>query len=186
MTDDDALDRNLMARLASGETAALGELYMRHGQPILRFLTRTLRDTATAEDLCQEVFLTLPGAASRYTHQGQLRSWILGIAAKKARGWQRRQWVRTRLLSTFGLSSASTTVPTPEPSQRDAMASAFEQLPHDLREALALQVGEGLTGAEIADVLGIGHSAVRVRLHRARQKLRALLEAADVTSGDEP
>jgi RNA polymerase sigma-70 factor (ECF subfamily) len=175
-----------MAQLARGETAALGELYMRHGQSTLRFLARTLRDTASAEDLCQDVFLTLPGAASRYTHQGQLRAWILGIAAKKARGWQRRQWVRTRLLGTFGLSSASTTAPTPETARSDAMAAAFDALPHDLREVLVLQVAEGLSGAEIAEVLGIGHGAVRVRLHRARQKLRERLAAMDVSPGAEP
>ncbi len=183
MTDDDALDRSLMARLASGETAALGELYMRHAQPVLRFLTRTLRDTATAEDLCQEVFLTLPDAARRYTHQGKLRSWILGIAAKKAQGWRRRQWVRSRILGTLGLGSESSTASMPEHGQRDAMEGAFDQLPHELREVLVLQVGEGLSGAQIAEVLGISHGATRVRLHRARQRLAELLEAAGVTSG---
>jgi RNA polymerase sigma-70 factor (ECF subfamily) len=58
------------------------------------------------------------------------------------------------------------------------MAEAFDALPHDLREVLVLQVGEGLSGAEIAELLSISHGAVRVRLHRARQKLRELLEAA--------
>lgn len=183
MTDGDVVDSSLMERLARGETNALGELYLRHAQPVLRFLTRSLLDTAAAEDLCQEVFLTLAGTASRYTHQGRLRSWILGIAAKKAGGWRRRQWVRTRLLGTLGLSSEGSTAPMPEHGRRDVMEDAFEQLPIELREVLVLQLGEGLSGVEIAEVLGISHGAARVRLHRARQKLAALLETMGVTLG---
>jgi RNA polymerase sigma-70 factor (ECF subfamily) len=63
------------------------------------------------------------------------------------------------------------------------MESALAQLPDELREVLLLQVGEGLSGAQIAEALGIQHGAVRVRLHRARERLRALLEAADTAPG---
>lgn len=182
MNDDDALDAALMERLARGDTPALGELYVRHARAVLRFLTGSLRDEATAEDLCQEVFLTLRDTASRYEHRGQLRSWLLGIAAQKARAWRRRRWVRQRLLGLW-LGSEPTHAQPPEPSVRDAMESALAQLPDELREVLLLQVGEGLSGAQIAEALGIQHGAVRVRLHRARERLRALLEAADTAPG---
>jgi len=184
--DDDAFDATLMARLARGDTGVIGELYMRHGDQVLRFLTRTLRDGATAEDLCQDIFLGLPGAASRYRDERKLRSWLLGIAAKKARGWQRRQWVRDRLLRGFWSAEQPPTAGEREPSALDQMAAAFDQLPHELREVLVLQVGEGLSGVEIAEVLSLSHGAVRVRLHRARQRLRELVERVGTSAPTEP
>ena len=183
--DDSALDAALMARLGGGDTGALGELYMRHGDQVLRFLTHTLRDGATAEDLCQEISrasgggLTLPGRA-------QLCLWLLGFAAKKARGWQRRQWVRHRLLRGFWNVDEPPVAVQHEPSALDRMQAAFDQLPHELREVLVLQVGEGLSGLEIAQALSISHGAVRARLHRARERLRGSVEVFGASPKKEP
>lgn len=171
-------DEEIIARLTEGDLDALGVLYLRHGAQVLRFLTHALGDAATAEDLCQDVFLALPAASQRYREFGKLRSWLLGIAARKARSWKRRQWVRAKLLDRFAIRppldlEGETTHAFP--AQQSSIERAFALLPHPLREVLLLQVGEGLTGLEIADALRISPGAARVRLHRARQELRKLL-----------
>jgi len=177
----------LIAAIAAGDMRALGELYLRYGTMILRFLCRTIGDFAAAEDLCQEVFLSLPKSVARYRELGKSRSWLFGIAANKARAYQRRKWTRERLLRAYAFlvplqrqaSSASGTSP------GDSVAEALERLPLEQRQVLMLQVGEGMSGVEIAEALSIGHAAVRVRLHRARAALRQAVRGLD-REGDEP
>ncbi len=171
-------DEVVIARLAAGELSELGVLYVRHGSQVLRFLTHTTGDPSAAEDLCQDVFLAVPNAAKRYRELGKLRPWLLGIAARKAKSWKRRQWVRATLLDRFRFWApleSECEPPHALPAQQSAIERAFVCLPQQFREVLLLQVAEGLTGLEIAAALGISPGAARVRLHRARQELRKLL-----------
>jgi len=175
-------DGDLMDRLVRGELDVLGTLYLRHGDAVLRFLCRTLLDAQAAEDLCQEVFLAVPraAAAGRYREEGRLRPWLIGIASRKARAWRRRQWIREIAFRRFIREKSSPGFPQDDPAESkqgiERIAEALSRLPHSQREALMLQVGEDMTGAQIAETLGVSHSSVRVRLHRARLALRAALE----------
>ena len=174
-------DGELMALLAEGNTDVLGVLYLRHGDAILRFLCRILNDSFAVEDVCQEVFIAVSQSAKRYQEQGKLRSWIFKIAARKARAHNRKAWVRERLhrhatqqAKVDGQGSKGKN-DTKEESIHD-LSKAYSALPHKLREVLALHVGEGMTGDQIAETLGISPGAARVRLHRARQSIQQALQ----------
>jgi len=179
-----ASDESLMISLASGDMRALGALYLRFGDSALRFLFHQTSDRATAEDLCQEVFLTLAETASRYRHADKLRSWVLGIAAKKARAHQRKEWRRRRLRGIFGDRDAAATQTAPQ--LRGPMSAALAALPAAQREVLVLQVVEELSGEQIAEALGIGHGAVRARLFRARAALREHMRRTGQSSSVAP
>lgn len=168
-------DGELMDRLAKGEVEVLGALFLRHGDAVMRFLHRILNEAASTEDVCQEVFLAVHQSARRYEEQGKLRSWIFKIAARKARAHNRRVWVRGRLMHQAAQPDRQTAAEGSRGTNMLDLSRAFTALPQKLREVLALHVGEGMNGDQIAQALGISAGAVRVRLHRARQAMSIAL-----------
>ena len=173
---DDAL---LVAGLRAGDLDALGPLYLRYGGEVRSLLLRiepTMRPE-DADDLCQDVFLTLPDTLSRYTERGRLRSWLFGIAVRKSKAWRRRRWVRVLLGQQHGIDAAGVAQ---QPDRTEERVDAVRQvdaimrrLPAAQREVLVLQVVEGLSSQEVADILGISVNAVATRLHRARRAMKA-------------
>jgi RNA polymerase sigma-70 factor (ECF subfamily) len=190
-------DADLMARLARGEVEPLGELYLRHGRAVIRVLGRALAGTAAGadlEDLCHEVFLTAHRLAPRYEEMGKLRSWLFRIAFGKARGFRRKSWIRRRAHGRIrdegraGLGPAVVESPSTQ-EVRQQIGETMAALSPDQREVLILAVGEGMSGKQIAETLGISHNAVRARLHRGRAAIQSALRAtarADCGSEDGP
>jgi len=190
-TVSDISDAALMRQLADGDASALGPLHQRYGRMVTSLMLRfePIMSMEQAEDLTQEVYLTLFETAGRYAEQGKLKSWLCGIAVRKTRSWRRRTWLRRELLQRnrprgdhAGEASSS---PASRVSARQQVGLALESLPPEQREALVLFAVEGLSGEEIAAVLGIKPGAVWVRIHRARQRVRAALAAADEAGGKE-
>jgi RNA polymerase sigma-70 factor (ECF subfamily) len=172
-------DADCMRRLASGELSALGPLHDRHAQAVRSLLLRLDPQLPheTAEDLCQDVFLTLVDKARGYDDRDKLRSFLFGIAVRKSRGHARRQRWRAVLHLRQGDASAGVSLRAERP---DAQASARLELQRALgglsqahREVLVLSVVEGLPAKDVAAAMGISESAVWTRLHRARKALGA-------------
>jgi RNA polymerase sigma-70 factor (ECF subfamily) len=172
-------DEELMANLARGNTDQLGELYLRHGNSVLRFISAALINASRfeAEDICHEVFLTVYEKAPFYQETGKFRSWLFGIAAHKARSAGRRQLFRRNLLEGRVRNEAQlTAAPENKPDEilerRQRIASGLSKLTADQREVLLLKTAQGLSGDEIAAALGITENAVWSRLKRANHILR--------------
>lgn len=171
-----------MTRLASGDISALGPLHGRYARMVTSLLLRLdpARGLAQAEDLTQEVFLTLMDTAGRYREQQRLKAWLCGIAARTSRGAKSRFWRRRGLLAreggTPGMAAPTLGAVDERLDARRKVAQALETLPPSQREVMILHAVEGLTGEEIAAALGMKANAVWVRLSRARATLRKELE----------
>jgi len=172
-------DANAVARLVQGDLAALGPLYERYGGDVRSLLLRTEPRLGRegAEDLCQEVFLTFVDTLGRYRHEDKLRSWLYGIAVRKARSWRRGRWIRVVLGQKHGAAVSGVSITTDRTEERIAakhrIEAALQQLPDTQREVVVLRMIEGLSGEETARILGISENAVGTRLHRARTQLEA-------------
>jgi RNA polymerase sigma-70 factor (ECF subfamily) len=167
-----------MAALARGETEPLGTLYLRHGNSVLRLVDSILFDVpgAHAEDVCQEVFLTVHEIAPRYQETGKFKSWLMGIAVRKARARRRKSWLRRKLLAGHAKQEVATWRPAAGPDEtmehNEQISRALAQLTKEQREVLLLRAVQGLSGEEIAEALGITLDAVWSRLKRAHQIIR--------------
>jgi len=167
-----------MAALARGETEPLGALYLRYGDAVLRLVDSILFDVpgAHAEDVCQEVFLTVHEAAPRYRESGKFKSWLMGVAVRKARARRRKTWLRRKLLAGHVEQEAAVWRPVAGPDETmehgEQIARALAQLTKQQREVLLLRAVQGLSGEEIAEALGISLDAVWSRLKRAHQIMR--------------
>lgn len=171
-------DRALLARVARQDGEAFRILVDRHLGSIVTLARRMLKDEAEADDIAQEALLRLWRAGE-----------TLDLGPQGVRPWLRRV---TSNLCLDRIRSARRTVVTdevPEVAEPPAQATSLEEqdlarrvgeamnaLPERQRRALTLFHHEGLSQAEVGEVLGVSDEAVESLLARARRTLRASLE----------
>ncbi len=168
-------DEKLVLAFSQGSPEAFTELFHRYQQPIHGFFRRRVSDPAHAEELTQETFLALLGAATRYQPRALFRTYLYAIALKILRAHRRKAIFRAAI---WGRPNTI-----PDPAKQDATETdlwvrrAVGQLEATDREILLLREFEQLSYSEIADLLHIPINTVRSRLFRARTALRQLLQA---------
>ncbi|HET9959920.1 MAG TPA: RNA polymerase sigma factor [Polyangiaceae bacterium] len=174
--DEDAL----LAELAQGSERALRTVYRHHHEAVRALARRLLGHEADAEELVQEVFVSLPAAMRGYRGQSSLRSFTLGITTNHARHFVRAAARRRSAVHRFAHEPKSELAPAAdERVVREQLAErlmcAMDQLSHDQRVAFVLCEVEERSSEEAAAILGIPSSTIRARLGAARQKLQSLL-----------
>jgi RNA polymerase sigma-70 factor (ECF subfamily) len=166
------------------DTARFEELYRRTRISVLGYLARRSRSPEDAADLLAEVYLIAWRRMDDVPAGEEARLWLFGVARRVLANHHRR--VRKELGLASALEASLRAVP---PSfaadadpRSDAVTEALARLSAKDRELLTLSAWEDLSPAEIAVVLGQRVGLVRVRLHRARKSLKAILAALPDTS----
>jgi RNA polymerase sigma-70 factor (ECF subfamily) len=172
-------DPDLLRQLAGGEIGALGELYDRHRESVRRFVARATCDAEDVDDLVHATFLAAARIASRYDGRASCRPWLVGIAAQLLRRRRRSLGRLFSILSSLRGLRASATDPRAAWQARDDVEKALGRISEAKRITLLLAEVEGLSCAEIAEVLAVPIGTVWTRLHAARRELRRALERAD-------
>lgn len=174
-----ASDPEIMRRLASGESGALGELYDRYHEPLRRFIARATADAEDVDDLVHATFLAAATSAGRYDGRACGRPWLIGIAVQHLR---RRRQARGRFFAALGaLAGAGRKVVDPGPAlnARGDVERALPLISAPKRIALLMAEVEEMSCPEIAAALQIPIGTVWTRLHAARRELRALLAGGE-------
>jgi RNA polymerase sigma-70 factor (ECF subfamily) len=176
--DDDALLR----RAKRCDEEALGALYDEYAPLIYAYIYRRVGDGMLAENLVGEVFVrVLSAIQSEQTWRTSFRAWLYRIAHNLVVDHYRRQPDETVLaLEADWLAGG------PEPADalrdkasRQRLLEAVQELTDDQQEALVLRFGEGLTGREVAEVMGKSVSAVRSLQYRGLASLRRTFEETE-------
>jgi RNA polymerase sigma-70 factor (ECF subfamily) len=187
----DALeDSALVALVTEGDDAALEALYSRYGRPCYALARRILVDEQLAQDVVQEVFLTVWRDAGRFdSSRGGFSSWLLSMTHHKAVDAVRREEnLRKRRTSADILEFREADQRSPEDEvwamlRRDRVRSALEELPDAQREALVLSYFGGYTQREIAQLTKTPLGTVKTRMlagmHRLRDALEVNVDASD-------
>lgn len=163
-----------MDRYASGDASAFAELYDLLAGRLYAFLLRRTRDASRAEDLVQQTFLQMHCAREMYTTGGQVLPWAFCIARRLSVDAHRKAG---REVHDAGEDDREAPESCPESALREKQAAvlfqkALEALPEPQRLAFELTKYDGLTHAEVADVLGTTVMAVKLRVHRTYEVLR--------------
>ncbi len=172
-------EADLVARLAGGDRDALERLYARYGRPLYAYLVELVDDRGLAEEVVQDTFVAAWRGAAGFEGRSTVSTWLFGIARRQARDRQRR--LRPDHVPLDGIADTPSDDPRPDAevlaaADRADLAAALGRLPIHHREPLVLAFAHGLSGPEIASVLGIPEGTVKSRLHAARRALRAILE----------
>lgn len=183
-------DEELVRRIAAGDSDALVRLFRQRRTEVYRFALHMTGSPATAEDITQDVFVTVMREASRFdASRGAVVSWLLGIT----RNLVRRRLVRDRpLFSLEDIDSAARCLAmSDDPSddldrarQVEALRRAVMALPVRYREVVLLCDLQELSYQDTAAVLQCAVGTVRSRLHRARALLAQ--KVRKVTDGRKP
>jgi RNA polymerase sigma-70 factor (ECF subfamily) len=174
MTDDDAA---LMAQVRDGSDRAFNVLIDRHQQAVRAFLRRLLGDPADADDMAQETFLAAWTQARSYRGGATVRTWLCGIAWRKAKGAQ-RSWARRRTRDTVHASDATPANIERAPIEdRLAVRHALMALPLEQRAAVTLCLVCGFSHAEAAEIIGAPLGTVKSHVTRGRTRLLDALGA---------
>jgi RNA polymerase sigma-70 factor (ECF subfamily) len=170
MTDS---DEALIAAVAAGDREAFGALYRRRRPDVYRFALHMTGVPAAAEDVAQDVFMTVMHEARRYAPgRSGVVPWLLGIARNHAR--RRLADRRHEPLPVVGSEPGVLADPADAiaHSQRvQELRRALGSLPVVYREAVVLCDLQELTYQDAAEAAGCAIGTVRSRLHRGRQLL---------------
>jgi RNA polymerase sigma-70 factor (ECF subfamily) len=158
--------------MAPGSGARAEELFVRYAQQIYAFCLYRLGDRQDAEDALQSTFLNAFRALDKGVVPYAEAAWLFKIAQNVC-VTRRRSAVRRRRLESPEQLADSVASPERDADGLVDLTGALYGLPLRQRRAIVLREWQGLDYAEIADRLGLTHSAVETLLHRARRSLRA-------------
>jgi RNA polymerase sigma-70 factor (ECF subfamily) len=184
------MDRNI------SQSLDFAEVFRQYRRPIYNYLLRMTQNQAEAEDLTQETFIRAHGSLPTFRGEASLSTWLYRIATNTSLDHLRRRSTRQARTALplekmeFDVDQDGDTPSSPEQlatcSEMSACVQEFVQgLPPDHRAVLVLKDLQGLKNREIAEVLDCSLATVKIRLHRARTKLREALDAGCDFSHDE-
>jgi RNA polymerase sigma-70 factor (ECF subfamily) len=151
--------------------------------PLRQYLRRYAGEPSVAEDLLQESLIRITRGLPGFAGQASLKTWAFSIATRVAMDHFRDPAHRVEVVDF----DASPDIADPEPAadrrlvadeMNACMRQVIDSLPEDYRAALVLHDLEGLTAAETAEACGCSVATAKIRIHRARERLRDALSRA--------
>lgn len=180
-------DVQLMLDVKAGDDASFDFLLQKYRSPLVNFLHRMVRDTATAEDLAQEVFLRVYRARKQYTPSAKFTTWLFRIATNLALNSVRdNRYARLAVPLDAPADEGSAPMELParemridehmiERDRTEFIRTAIASLPEKQRVAVLLHKYEEMDYGEIAKILDCSESALKSLLFRAYENLRVQL-----------
>jgi RNA polymerase sigma-70 factor (ECF subfamily) len=177
-------------RLAKGDAPTLGpdafdRLVAEYQRPVTRLVHRLLGWRGDVEDVVQDVFLAALKNFDRFRGEATAWTWLAAIAINRCRSYRRRRLLEFRWLSRAkqekSTAGVDRRVEPDETAQR--VRKAVTALPIRDREVIVLYYLEEMTVADMAKTIGSSPGAIDVRLHRARTKLREILQRPNKITG---
>lgn len=199
-----ATEADVVAALRAGDEATFLALVNRHHGAMLRLASAYVRSQASAEEVVQEAWLGVLRGLRRFEGRSSLKSWIFQIVVNcaKTRGARDGRSVPLSSLVNEELDDGTSVPadrfvddherwaghwaqpPSPWPDARiesgellDLVKEAMQELPAAQRSVMTLRDVDGLEAGEVCELLGISEGNQRVLLHRARSRVRGLVEA---------
>jgi RNA polymerase sigma-70 factor (ECF subfamily) len=170
---------DVVERLRGGDLDALGEAYDAHHAHVRAFARRLVGDDAAAEDLVQEVFVSLPRVIQRFRGGSALRTFLVAVAVNHARHHVRAAARRRAAMARLTREPPAAGTDPEGQAERGQLAAALvralDELPLEQRIAFVLCEVEEQSAAEAALAAGVPEATVRTRLFHARRKLRICL-----------
>ena len=179
--DDDML---LIKRVGMRDNAAMETFYRRHASSVYSFAFRRMNDAALADEVVNDTLFQAWISASTFTGQSSPKTWLLGIAKNKILDALRskgRLEARTQDTCEEEQQNFADTKPGAyaqllAKQKGQHLSQCFDELPPEQRACIHLSFVEGMTLAEIAQVMTIPANTVATRIHHAKRKLRDCME----------
>ena len=171
----DTSDTALAQAARAGDRAAFAALVARHYDRLHALAWRLTGSAAEADDLTQEICAGLPAKLGGFRGEARFTTWLYRVAVNAAHDARRRAATRARASQGWGDWELARQDAIAEDRAAIAwLAAAMQSLPPDLRDTLALVMGEAMTQAQAAEVLGLSEGTVAWRMSEVKRRLRAI------------
>jgi len=171
----DTPDETLALAAAGGDRAAFATLVGRHYDRIFGLAWRLTGSKGDAEDLAQDVCAALPVKLRHWRGEARFTTWLYRVVVNAAHDQRRRQATRTRAAAGWGdWETARQDEMAEAQAAQDWLAAAMARLSPELRDTVALVLGEEMTQAEAGQVLGLSEGTVAWRMSEVKKRLRAI------------
>ena len=174
-------DAEFVRRVRAGDQAAYAVLVARYRARLGRYAVHMLGDRDDAEEALQDAFVRAYRSISRCHDDARFGAWLFGILVNRCRTAGRRTARRQRMFvrDDVSLARATAAEPPESPDWDSTVRRALDRLAPALREAFLLKHVEELEYDEMAKLTGAKVSALKMRVMRAREQLRALLSEVE-------
>lgn len=160
-------EARLVERVLAGSDEAFAELYSKFA-PMVHGIALSRVGHPEADDVVQEVFISVHKNLSTLRDRGAVGPWLARIARNRAENARRSARPAAELNEEITRGTNG--------QESYEIFAAIRSMPDAYRETLILRLVEGMTGPEIASATGMSHESVRVNLHRGMKLLREKLE----------
>lgn len=174
----DTPDDMLAEAARGGDRAAFATLIGRHYDRIFGLAFRLTGSRADAEDLAQDICAALPVKLMHWRAEARFTTWLYRVVVNAAHDLRRRQSTRARAADGWGdWEVARQAQITEEAEALDWLTGAMARLSPELRDTVALVLGEEMTQAEAGAVLGVSEGTIAWRMSEVKKRLRGIAAA---------
>ncbi len=171
----DTPDEILASAAAQGDRAAFSVLTLRHYDRVQGLAWRLTGNPAEAQDLAQDIFAALPVKLRHWRAEARFTTWLYRVVVNAAHDQRRRQASRTRATDGWGSWEIARQDEIVEERERlDWLTHAMTRLSPELRDTVALVLGEELTQAQAGEVLGVSEGTIAWRMAEVKKRLRVM------------
>jgi RNA polymerase sigma-70 factor, ECF subfamily len=180
---EDVADRDVVSRVLDGERNAFALIVSRHHVALYRLAWRIVGNAALAEELTQEAFARAYERLGSYRGEAPFKPWLFRILANLCKDAAKSAQRRERPSADPTADGVLAQVPAGAGAESrmdqrralEALSSAIRALPDGQREAFVLRLLENQSYEEVSETLGVPVGALKVRVHRARERLKEAL-----------
>jgi RNA polymerase sigma-70 factor, ECF subfamily len=177
-------DDGLLQRMRLRDVSAMETFYQRHARAVHAFAYHRLHDAALVDEVVNDTMHQSWLSAHTFAGNSSVKTWLLGIAKNKildaarqrSRHQSREQTGTDDVYEAFADTAPGAYLQLLSRQKGQHLSQCFDQLPVEQSDCMHLFLVEGMTLAEIAQVMTIPANTVATRIHHAKRKLRACME----------
>ena len=170
-------DEALAQAASDGDSEAFSLLVRRHYDRLFRLSWRLTGHKADAEDLTHDILAALPAKLRAFRGDAKFTTWLYRVTLNAATDRARKAQRRSRAREGWGQDYTRRAAEAAEsPEAQDWLTNAMRALPPELRETVALTLGEDLTQAQTAEVMGLSEGTIAWRMSEVKRHLREMAE----------
>lgn len=179
----DSIDIQIIDRVLAGDLEAFSAIIEKYQNMVFRYVYSQFNNYEEAMDITQEIFIMVIEALGTFRRESKFSTWLYSIMVNYCKNYRKKnnRYISVPLNVTRDDTEYDLQIPDERENPEEQVIrdetlriirEEIQVLPDDYREILLLRDVEGMSYNEIADILGIGLSNVKVRIHRGRELLK--------------
>lgn len=169
-------EKQLVSQVISGSDSAIRLLISKYERLVIHMVTRVVSDNMDREELCQDVFVKVINKLSGFNFESKLSTWIATIAYRMAVNFAKKKKLDQVDLDQVSFMVGESVELTEQEDTKRFIIGLVEQLPINYKSVLTMFYLDGFSYPEIVEITGMPEGTVKNYIHRARTKLKKIVE----------